>query len=238
MKPSIGFKLKLTGELPAECLLKFPLSLGNIRRIDVDIKGARSYPVKNGATGEIKFNIPHVGKLGNLVGKYWPFGILDDFNISEDELWNALKINAKQKYFMYPDAKSFLIKIKQFSPSVKVYTATTNPRLIILAKLSMENIAGQNGSPYLDGAFGGEEVYPGGKATPEFFEALLERTGAVSETTLIVGDSPEMDLFLARSAGLKHVILPRRSQKEEWIHENDGGIYVKRLDTAFRFLCN
>ena len=171
-----------------------------------------------------------VDTVGDLVGRYFPFGILNKLGITEDQLWQGLAENARNKLFMYPDAMVFLMGLKERFSEVKVFTATTNPQLIIYAKLAIADMADRNGSPYLDGAFGGEEVYPGGKACPEFYTALLERTGADPETTLMVGDSPKFDLDLAKMAGIQQVVLPRRNQKEEWVEESDGGLYVKRLD--------
>jgi FMN phosphatase YigB (HAD superfamily) len=142
----------------------------------------------------------------------------------------ALSLDAKKRLFMYEDAKAFLGAVKENRPDIKVYTATTNPRLIIFAKLSTGGFADKNGSPCLDGAFGGEEVYPGGKASPEFYTALLDRTGSDVDSSLMVGDSPEMDLKLAKAAGINQVVLPRRNQQEEYVVEADGGMYIKRLD--------
>lgn len=171
-----------------------------------------------------------VDAVGNLVGRYFPFGILNKLGVTEDQLWQVLVENARSKLFMYPDARVFLTNLKKRFPEVDVFTATTNPQLIIYAKLAIAGLADRNGSPYLTGAFGGEEVYPGGKLYPEFYTALLKRTGANPETTLMIGDSPEFDLALAKAAGIHQVVLPRRDQKEDWIEEADGGLYAKRLD--------
>jgi FMN phosphatase YigB (HAD superfamily) len=171
-------------------------------------------------------------KVTEMVEKYWPFGAFDELGLSEEELWDILSSNMKKRLFMHPDAKVFLIGLRQQFPNIKIYTATTNPKLIIFAKLAVEDLATLNGSDYLDGAFGGEEVYPGGKACPEFYTALLDRTGAKADTTLMVGDSPEMDLGLAVQAGIKQVILPRRDQEEDYVYEADGGIYLKNLELA------
>lgn len=168
--------------------------------------------------------------VSDMVGHFWPFGILGQLNVSEDELWEAYESDAKEKLFMHPDAKTFLVGLKERWPLLKVHTATTNPRLIIYAKLALAGLAGQDGSPYLDCAFGGEEIYPGGKTCSEFYTALLKRTDSNPETTLMVGDCPKMDLALAKAAGIDQVAISRRDQEEDWVYEPDGGLYVKRLD--------
>ena len=169
--------------------------------------------------------------VGDMVGRHWPFGVLDGFNVTEAELWEILAADARKHLFMHPDAREFLVMLRRME-GVKVFTATTNPRLIILAKLALGGLANAEGSPYFEDCFGGEEVYPGGKCIPDFFSALLQLTGARPETTLMVGDSPTMDLALAKAAGIHQVVLPRRSQTEEWTVENDGGLYVRDLETA------
>jgi FMN phosphatase YigB (HAD superfamily) len=171
-----------------------------------------------------------IADIGNLTGLTFPFGILNKFGITDEQFWQEYAEYARNRLFMHSDAKDFLIGLKERFPKIKVYTATTNPQLIIYSKLAVSGLADKNGSPYLDGAFGGEEVYRGGKACPEFFTALLELTGADPQTTLMVGDSPEMDLNLAKAAGIDQVVLVRRDQKKEWIKEEDGGLYLKRLD--------
>jgi len=171
-----------------------------------------------------------------MVGGIWPFGILDELKVSEEELWEAYQADAKEKLFMHSDAKRFLLGLNKRYPNVKVYTATTNPRLIIYAKLAVAGLANKEGSPYLDDAFGGEEIYSGGKVCPEFYTALLEKTDSDPETTLMVGDHPEMDLALAKAAGIKQVALPRRDQEEDWVCESDGGVYFKYLDYLLDFI--
>ena len=177
-----------------------------------------------------------VTEAGNLVDQYYPFGTLDKLGITADQLWRTFTQDFRNTLFMYPDAREFLIGMKERYPEVRVFTATTNPQLIIYAKLAIEGLANQYGSPYLTGAFGGEEVFLGGKLTPEFYTALLARTGAEPDRTLMVGDSPEYDLGLARAAGIEQVVLPRREQNEDWVMEPDGGLYVRRLDLILELM--
>ena len=172
--------------------------------------------------------------IKNMVGNIWPFGILESLSIAEKELWHVLAQEAEKKLFMYSDAKDFLIGLKRYS-DIKVYTATTNPGIIIFAKLSIGGLADKYGSMYLDGAFGGEEVHPGGKSTPEFYKALLKKTGAASDSTLMVGDHVKMDLELARAAGIKQVVLVNRAMRDDWTYEPEGPLYVKSLNNIFDF---
>ncbi len=166
----------------------------------------------------------------------WPFGIFDKFGISEEQLWIALCETYQEHLFMYPDAKNFLIRLKQEFPGIRVYPATTNPGQIILAKLSLGGLAERNHCPYLTDWFGGEVIIAGGKSGSEFYSALLERTGAAAETTLMVGDNPQADLAFARAARISQVVLPRRNQGNNWIIEPDGGIYVKSLESVLDFI--
>ena len=172
--------------------------------------------------------------IENMLGNIWPFGILEELNVAEDELWHVLAQEAEKKLFMYSDAKDFLVGLKRYS-DIKVYTATTNPGMIIFAKLSIGGLADKYGSVYLDGAFGGEEVHPGGKSTPEFYKALLKKTGADPDSTLMVGDHVKMDLELARAAGIKQVVLVDRTMRNGWTYESEGPLYVNSLDKVFDF---
>ena len=65
---------------------------------------------------------------------------------------------------------------------------------------------------------------------------FLQRTGAPPETTLMVGDNPEMDIKLANPAGIKQVVLVRRGQAENWTYGSDGALYVKGLEEVLNFL--
>lgn len=173
--------------------------------------------------------------VGKMVGRYWPFGILNQLGLTESELWETLVNSARGRLFIYPDAVFLLKALKKFS-DICVYTATTNPRLVILSKLALANLADRSGSPYLDGCFGGEEVSIGGKCGPQFYLALLERTGSNPKETLMLGDDPKTDLIFAKEAGVKQVILPRREQSKDWIYEDDGGTYVKSLQLVVELL--
>lgn len=173
----------------------------------------------------------------DMVGRYWPFGILEQLGLSGDDLWNELVASAESRLFMHPDARLFLKALKNF-PGIRTFPASTNPRLVILSKLAIGGLADENGSPYLDGCFGGEEVSVGGKCGAQFYEALLKRTHSNSDNTLMVGDDPETDLAYATEAGIRQVVLVRRGQSQDWTYGSDGALYVKSLEFITGFFPN
>lgn len=165
---------------------------------------------------------------GDMTHSHWPFGILPQLNLADEEVWESLARDAQERYFVYPDAVEFLQRLRRL-PAVRVFPATTNPRLIILAKLATAGLADRHGSPHFDDCFGGEEVSPGGKCGPQFFIALLNRTRSDPATTLVIGDNPRDDLAYARAAGLHRVVLVRREQTEAVREAPDGGLSVRSL---------
>ena len=170
-------------------------------------------------------------EVKNMIGKRWPFGVMEKLGLNNEELWRILFEYMNSRLFCHDDVRGFLEGLRKIK-GLKVYAATTNPHYMILAKLAVGGLADMNGSPYFDFCEGGEEVYPGGKASPEFFKALVAVAGTAPEKVLMVGDSPIHDLNLAKAAGIRNVILPDRMQKEEMIYGSDGGIYVKSLETV------
>lgn len=117
-----------------------------------------------------------------------------------------------------------------------VYPATTNGALACRAKLEPLGLAGQVDSGCFCELFGGSDVHPQGKTTPQFYTSLLERIGLEPGEVVMVGDHPEFDLSLARSAGIRQVVLPRRTQSEPMVVEADGGVYVRSLDVLLDLL--
>ncbi|MDD5598662.1 MAG: HAD hydrolase-like protein [Victivallaceae bacterium] len=171
----------------------------------------------------------------NMAGNYWPFGLLDQLGIAQSLLWDEVARCAGQLHYVFPDAKKFLIRLKRDYPQIRIYPATTNPGMVIYAKLSAggKDLANETGSRYLDGAFGGEEVVPGGKSSSHFFTALLERTNADPETTLMIGDDPEKDYRLPEAAGIKQTVLVRRGRQDDIVYRAGGPIYLKSLEPVF-----
>ncbi|NQU40113.1 MAG: HAD family hydrolase [Lentisphaerae bacterium] len=167
-------------------------------------------------------------------GETWPVRVLAELGLTEDILWPILCEQAEAVHFVYPDAAVLLSALRQ-RPEVRIFTATTNPRLIILAKLAIAGLADRHGSPYFDDCFGGEETATGGKAGPPFFQAILDRVGATPAETLMIGDDSAIDLAFARAIGIEQVVLPRRAQSEPWVRE-DGAVYVKDLACVADFL--
>lgn len=52
----------------------------------------------------------------------------------------------------------------------------------------------------------------------------------------MIGDSPQHDLAPALAAGIRQVVLPRRTQKEPFVKEVDGGLYVKSLELVVKMV--
>jgi len=152
---------------------------------------------------------------------------LGRLGVSKDEYWRALMPGVRRHYRPFPDAIEMVRALRK--RGFRLYTATTNSRLVCLAKLSLANLANRNGSVYFRDVFGGSEVCPQGKSGPAFYTALLKRIGAAPDEVVMVGDSPEADLAYALAAGIRKVILPRRRQEAEWVRESDGGLYVQSL---------
>jgi FMN phosphatase YigB (HAD superfamily) len=166
---------------------------------------------------------------------FWPEKILKKANVCFDDFWIFLKAHYANSVFIYKDAIKLLeyLKTKDY---IKVYPATTNPKLIILAKLAIEGFGDQNKSDFFEALFGGEEVIAGGKSSSVFYKALLEKSNTSATTTMMIGDHEKYDLQFAREAGINKVILPRRNQAEDIIHANNGGIYVNSLEHVIQLL--
>ncbi len=174
--------------------------------------------------------------VGEMVGSRWPFGVEAQFGITGEELWHAVSTEFRRRLILHADAAAFLTGLRSRFPRLKIHAATTNPSLFILGKLAVGGLAGRDGSPYLDGCCGGEEVSRGGKCGGDFYRALMARAGTTPSRCLMVGDEPPADLGFARAAGIEHVVLVRRDQPDPWQHGDDGGIYVRGLDVALDFI--
>lgn len=148
--------------------------------------------------------------------------------IAPHQFWVAMMKWMPKQITGCPDAVKAIPQLH--ARGFRLFTATTNSGLICRAKLAAAGIADEQGCPYFERLLGGSEVHPKGKSTPEFYRNLLKIAGVRPEEVVHVGDNPKADLELPRQAGITQVVLPRRDQKEEWVWEADGGIYVKSLD--------
>ena len=161
------------------------------------------------------------------VGRTWPFGLLDKAGATERQLWRELCRHFRRQVRVLPDVAPLLRFLR--GRKIRVFPATTNPRLYILGKLATGGLARQAGSPYLTDCFGGEEVSPGGKCGPRFFKALLQRTDADPQTTVMIGDDRTADLSYARQAGIQQVVLVDRTQTCGWAVGPDSELLVRGL---------
>ncbi|MBI4026131.1 MAG: HAD family hydrolase [Verrucomicrobia bacterium] len=148
--------------------------------------------------------------------------------ITERQLWDALMEWLPQQIVGFPDAIEAIKTLH--ARGFRLFTCTTNSRLICRAKLHALGLADYGGSRYFTGMLGGAEVHPRGKTTPGFYRNLLKLSGAQPREVVHVGDSPQADLALAKQAGITQVVLPRRTQQEDWVLETDGGIYARSLE--------
>lgn len=147
--------------------------------------------------------------------------------ITEQALWDAVMQWLPREIAALPEATKTVKHLH--AAGYRLFPATTNSSLVCRMKLSIAGLASFEGSPYFNDLFGGTEVHPKGKNCAEFFSALLVRTDSRPNETVHVGDLPEVDLRFAREAGIRQVVLPRKSQSDTWILEKDGGLYVNSL---------
>jgi FMN phosphatase YigB (HAD superfamily) len=172
-------------------------------------------------------------RVTERVGRSWPFGVLEQAGATESQLWAALCRYFRARVRVPPDVMPLLRFLRE--RQIRVFTATTNPRLYALGKLSTGELANQEGSPYLTDCFGGEEVSVGGKCGPQFFRALLERTGANPHATVMIGDDRTADLSYARQAGIRQVVLVNRSQNRDWRIGPEAEVCVRDLAVLLPF---
>jgi FMN phosphatase YigB (HAD superfamily) len=132
----------------------------------------------------------------------------------------------------HPLAELLLQRGLRTVPGLRVYPATTNPRLVILGKLAAGGLTDASGTMVFDDCFGGDEVSPGGKCGPGFYHALCARTGTEPSRCYMVGDNPRADLDYAREAGIERVFIVQRDQSAPERGGSDGAMFIESLDEA------
>lgn len=148
--------------------------------------------------------------------------------VRQSDVWRELIRNFSSEVVGYPDAIEAIKKLH--ARGFRLFTGgTTNSGFACRVKLAAAGIADENGSPYFEQLLGGAEVHPAGKTSPEFYANLLRIFRICPEEAVHVGDSPVADLGWVREAGITQVVLPRRDQRQDWVLEPDGGLYVKSL---------
>lgn len=168
-------------------------------------------------------------------GGIWPFGADRELGIADGELAAHTTEVFQQRYALHPDAVRFMRGLRAI-PGLRIYPATTNPRLFILGKLASGGLADAAGTTAFDDCYGGEEISPGGKCGPGFYHALCARTNTHPADCFMVGDEVVPDLDYARQAGLERVFIVCRTQAEPFRRTAGGGMFVNTLDVALSMI--
>jgi len=162
------------------------------------------------------------------------FKFLEPLGISAELYWNLLRQDVKEGMMIPEDAVFFIKALK--SKNIKLFSATTNSRMATLLKLSVGGLGDINGSPHFDGYFGGDSFAdPLGKWSPEFFPSILKAGRFDPERTLMIGDDPARDMLPALQAGIAHVAIIDRHQKENILHKG-GVIFINSLKPLYHML--
>ena len=157
---------------------------------------------------------------------------LEKYNISKEEFTQKLLADLSLHTQIRPDAAAFLKFCK--NTGFHLYTATTNSKYAALLKLSLGGITEDDYSGFFGGdAFGD----PLGKGSPAFFPAILQALQCDGSDVAMVGDEPEFDLYPARKAGIKTIIIVDLKQKEDVCQKN-GAYYVRNLNFAREIIQN
>jgi len=147
--------------------------------------------------------------------------------IDPDEYFSAIREDLKQHISIPEDVIVFLKTMKK--KGIRVCAATTNSRFMTLAKLSVAGLADRNGCAYLAAYHAGNEFGdPEGKFSERYFPNILRHHGYDLETTMMIGDEPEHDLYPALKAGIRHCVILDRKQTEDMVRK-EGGIFVRDL---------
>ncbi len=162
------------------------------------------------------------------------FKFLAPLGISVELYWNMLLQDIKDGIIIPEDAIFFIKNLR--SRNIRLFSATTNSRMATLLKLSVGGLGDINGSPYFDGYFGGDSFAdPLGKWSPDFFPSILKAGGFDPKRTLMIGDDPERDMLPALQAGIAHVAIIDRHQKETILHKG-GVIFINSLEFLYHML--
>ncbi len=85
----------------------------------------------------------------------------------------------------------------------ELHLASTNAEIIARAKLAG---AGLDPSRF-KGLRGGDEILPGGKSSPVFFRALMQRIGVSAEQVIHIGNDATADGLFSSEAGVAQCLL-------------------------------
>ena len=152
---------------------------------------------------------------------------LPGLQVDPDAYFDALHRELAKSIVIPEDTVAFLRAMKQ--KGIRVCSATTNSRFMTLAKLSVAGLADRHGCPYLSAFHSGNEFHdPEGKFSEHFFPNILKRHNYDPETTMMIGDDPERDLYPAQKAGIRCCAILCRTQTQPVLFKN-GGIFVRSL---------
>lgn len=163
------------------------------------------------------------------------FDLLPALGVDRQMYWDRLVTSLRTNIAIAPDAAALIQGLRR--KRIRLYSATTNSRMMTLAKLSLGGLATSEGSPYFAGFFGGDRFGdPQGKFSRDFFPSILREARLEGRTTLMVGDDFQRDLLPAQEAGITQVVLVRRAQPVPVTSGPGGGIYVRSLESILEMI--
>ncbi|MBO4631417.1 MAG: HAD family hydrolase [Lentisphaeria bacterium] len=143
------------------------------------------------------------------------------------QYFEAVKEDLARHITIPEDTVYFLKAMRE--RGISVCAATTNSRFMTLAKLAVGGLADISGSPYIAAYHAGCEFGdPAGKFSEHYFPNILKHHGFDPETTMMIGDEPEHDLYPALKAGIRYGVIIDRRQREDRV-QRGGGIFVRNL---------
>jgi FMN phosphatase YigB (HAD superfamily) len=155
------------------------------------------------------------------------FDLLDKLNISKESYWN-LMANELANVINIPDDTVYFIKDLK-TKGIKLFSATTNSRMMTLLKLSIGGLASLEGSPFMAGFFSGNSFNdPQGKFSEKFFPLIMKTGKFNPSTTMMIGDEITRDLEPAQKAGIENIVIIDRKQPEPIVYRNKV-IFVNSL---------
>lgn len=159
---------------------------------------------------------------------------LETLDIPVDLYWHELRADIEQGITIPEDAVFFIKELK--NKNIRLFSATTNSRMVTLLKLSVGGLGDIDGSPYFDGFFGGDTFGdPQGKFSPQFFPSILKSGGFDLARTLMIGDDLKWDMRYALEAGIAHVAIINRQQTRPLLLK-DGAMFVNSLKVIYNMI--
>lgn len=144
-------------------------------------------------------------------------GDLDDLfdlaaclEISRSEYWQVYMRDIGALYFR--DA-TYMVKTLH-AMNFPLYTASNNKGWPLLVKLGYSHLGTIKGSKYFKDFLHTEKM-GFAKDNPQYYRRALEYLKRRPEDVVMIGDWELIDLYPALEAGLRHVIIVRRGQREK-----------------------